>query len=99
MKRIWIFLNRPTSRVLEDLPDKIYAVVSLVGIGLFHAGVVYCLITGKMIGRFVTVVEGRNSAPILYWIYMSFMILGLLVLDGFILRSIISYRRNEKKDA
>ncbi len=68
----------------------IYRALPFVGFVAVNLSAVYCLVTGKMIGRFGTIVEGRHSGPILYWIYMSFLLAGTLILNVSVAKMIIS---------
>ncbi len=55
-----------------------------------NVSAVYCLVTGKMVGMLGTIVEGRHSSPILYWIYMSFLWAGAAVVDVTTARTVIA---------
>ena len=70
MKKLWAILNRRIP--LFDHP-LVSALMYLLGGVFMNYALIHALVTGRMIGRRTgfTGVEGRDSAPVLYWIYIA----------------------------
>jgi hypothetical protein len=91
MKHAWKIMSKPFDQLIGALPYGhiilaiAYTTVALVLNGVF----IYSLYSGNMIGRRSWApVEGRESAPVLYWIYITGYGLGVLLLDLWIIYSI-----------
>ena len=93
---IW---TQPLENIILRLPFGpfllcIIYVATLFGLNLL---VIYSAITGNMIGKYsFAPVEGRESAPILYWIYLAGISFGALFFDIYILSEVLKSRRNKK---
>lgn len=59
-----------------------------------NCAAVYSLYTGKMIGRFGSLVEGRESAPVLYWIYIGGVGGIALFLDAYFVHGLWRHYRS-----
>jgi hypothetical protein len=61
-----------------------------------HVLVGYELVTGKMQERWsFSWIEGRRSAPLLYWIYVGGKAGALLLIDGYYLWTVFGGRKKE----
>jgi hypothetical protein len=67
-----------------------YRFAPFLGFATLNFLAVYCLVTGKMIGMLGSIVEGRHSAPIPYWTYMAFLVIGAIILDVALAKTIIA---------
>jgi hypothetical protein len=57
----------------------------LVGVVGLHLDAAYALVTGNIVGW--SIVEGRRSIPLFYWIYVTLLIAAVVVIDTMIFHS------------
>ena len=86
MSRLKIIFTKRFPACLRVLPGgfiliPVFYVLS--GVWLNYV-LVYSLATGKMLGRYATGwIEGRESSPLLYWLYVLGIGAFTLLMDGF----------------
>ena len=101
MKRVWQIMNWPFDRLIGSLPfgNILLPIVYILGAVALNTVFAYSLYTGNMIGRRNWVpVEGRESAPVLYWIYITGLGLGVLLFDLWFIYSISNYRNQRSRN-
>ena len=74
--------------------------VMIGGWAALHALLAYEVVTGKMRLRWrFQWIEGRESAPVLFWIYIAGSVGVLLLFDGYLCWSLYSHWHSRKTSA
>ena len=87
MKTFWGYLTQPRYIFRFTRPEVYQGgpITMLLGVVALHFEVVYALVTGNIVGW--SIVEGRHSLPILYWIYVIFLVAAVTAIDTMIFHS------------
>jgi hypothetical protein len=101
MTRLRTILTTPFPECLRVLPGGHFLVVAiylLLG-GWIHYVAIYSLLSGKILYRSFNWLEARESAPLMYWFYVSAFGAAVSLTDGILLYAFIQRRRGERKNA